>query len=87
MAATKIAGDPPASIQDIAASVPKSLKQFDSLPDSAHVQLRTVAAIVGVSESTVWRMVKRGTLPEPKKLSARTSRWNVGAIRSVIANA
>lgn len=85
MAATQIAGDAPAPVNDTAASVPESLKHFDSLPDSAHVQLRTVAAVVGVSESTVWRMVNRGTLPAPKKVSDRASRWNVGALRRAIA--
>lgn len=85
MAATQIAGDAPATVNNTAASVPEYLKQFDSLPDSAHVQLRTVAAVMGVSESTVLRMVKRGTLPAPKKLSARSNRWNVGALRRAIA--
>lgn len=70
-----------------ATSIPESFKQFDSLPDGAHVQVRTVAAVMGVSEATVWRMVKRGQLPHPKKLSSRVSRWNVGALRQVIANA
>lgn len=85
MAATQIAGDAPALVDATATSVPESLKQFDSLPDSAHVQLRTVAAVVGVSESTVWRMVKRGSLPAPKKVFDRASRWNVGALRRAIA--
>lgn len=85
MAATQIAGDAPVLVSDTTTSVPESLKQFDSLPDSAHVQLRTVAAVVGVSESTVWRMVKRGNLPSPKRISERASRWNVGALRRAIA--
>ncbi len=65
--------------------VPASLTQFDSLPDSAHVQARIVAAVVGVSESTVWRMVKRGKLPAPKKVSDRATRWNVGELRHALA--
>lgn len=64
---------------------PASLTQFDSLPDSAHVQARIVAAVVGVSESTVWRMVKRGKLPAPKKVSDRATRWNVGELRHALA--
>jgi predicted DNA-binding transcriptional regulator AlpA len=75
-----------ATTPDTAKAVPDSLKLFDSLPDSAHVQVRTVAAVVGVSEATVWRMVKRNQLPTPKKLSERATRWNVGALRSAIAN-
>lgn len=69
-----------------ARQVPESLKQFDSLPDGAHVQVRTVAAVVGVSEATVWRMVRRGTLPAPKKVSERATRWNVGDLRQALAS-
>lgn len=65
---------------------PASLQQFDSLPDSAHVQARIVAAVVGVSESTVWRMVKSGKLPAPKKVSDRATRWNVGELRHALAS-
>jgi predicted DNA-binding transcriptional regulator AlpA len=61
-----------------------SLAQFDALPDSAHVQVRTVASVVGVSTATVWRMTQKGTLPPPKKLSQRCSRWNVGELRRAL---
>jgi predicted DNA-binding transcriptional regulator AlpA len=85
MASHITAGDTAASLNDTAVSVPQSLNQFDALPDSAHVQARTVAALVGVSEATVWRMVKRGTLPTPKKFSERATRWNVGELRRAMA--
>lgn len=85
MASNITAGDTAAPANVTTASVPVSLKQFDSLPDSAHVQARTVAALVGVSEATVWRMVKRGTLPAPKKVSERATRWNVGELRRAMA--
>jgi len=83
MAATQIAGNAPSNTA--ATAVPQSLKQFDSLPDSAHVQVRTVAAVTGVSIATVWRMVQRGDLPAPKKISMRATRWNVGELRRAIA--
>lgn len=70
-------------------TVPRALdatfQQFDSLPDSAYVQLRTVVAVTSTSPATVYRMVERGTLPKPKKVSARASRWNVGELRSSLA--
>ncbi len=69
----------------IAKPAHSSLTQFDELPDSAHVQVRTVAAVVGVSSATVWRMVRNGSLPSPKKLSLRCSRWNVGDLRRALA--
>lgn len=64
---------------------PESLSQFDLLPASAFVQVRTVARLVGVSHATVWRMVQRGQLPAPKKLSERATRWNVGELRAALA--
>lgn len=64
---------------------PKSLSQFDALPASAHVQVDTVAGLVGVSRATIWRMVQRGQLPAPKKLSERATRWNVGELRTALA--
>lgn len=68
-----------------AGAIPDALKYFDSLPDSANVRLPVVAALVGCSTATVWRMVKRGSLPAPRKLSERVSGFNVGELRKAIA--
>ena len=65
-------------------TVPVALSQFDSLPASAYVQVQTVAGLVGVSRATIWRMVQRGQLPQPKKLSDRATRWNVGELRAAL---
>ena len=62
--------------------LPHALEHFDSLPDSAHVRLPVVAALKGCSPATVWRMVKRGYLPAPHKLSERITAWNVGELRA-----
>lgn len=66
-------------------AIPDALKNFDSLPDAAHVRQPVVQALFGCSAATVWRMVKRGTLPAPRKLSARVSAWNVGALRKALS--
>lgn len=66
-------------------ALPDALKNFDSLPDSANVRQPVVQALVGCSSATVWRMVKRGTLPAPRKLSERVTAWNVGALRKALA--
>jgi predicted DNA-binding transcriptional regulator AlpA len=62
-------------------SIPDALKNFDSLPDSAHVRQPVVEGLWSCSGSTVWRMVKRGCIPPPHKLSERISAWNVGELR------
>lgn len=65
--------------------IPDALKNFDSLPDSANVRQPTVEGLYGCSAATVWRMVKRGTLPAPRKLSDRVTAWNVGELRAALA--
>lgn len=65
-------------------AIPDALKNFDSLPDSAHVRITIVQALFGCSPATVWRMVQRGSLPAPRKLSQRITGWNVGALRKVL---
>jgi predicted DNA-binding transcriptional regulator AlpA len=66
-------------------TIPDALKNFDSLPDSANVRQPVVQALYGCSAATVWRMVKRGTLPSPRKLSQRITAWNVGELRKALA--
>ena len=66
-------------------AISDALKNFDYLPDSANVRQPVVEALIGCSAATVWRMVKRGTLPAPRKLSERVTAWNVGALRKVLA--
>lgn len=66
-------------------AVPAALQNFDSLPDAAHVRQPTVEALYSCSGATVWRGVKRGTIPAPRKLSARVTGWNVGDLRRALA--
>ena len=63
----------------------KSLEMFDRLPASAHVRLPVVSGLRACSDATVWRDVKAGRLPKPKKLSLRISAWNVGELRAALA--
>ena len=65
--------------------IPDALRNFDSLPDSANVRQPVVEALWGCSSATVWRRVKDGRLPAPKKLSDRITAWNVGALRRALA--
>jgi predicted DNA-binding transcriptional regulator AlpA len=61
-----------------------ALSRFDELPGSAHVRLRVVAALFGVSTATVWRWSKSGTLPAPMHINGVTM-WNVAALRERLA--
>lgn len=61
------------------------LANFDSMPDSAFVRLTVVKGLFSVSSSTVWRMVKAGTL-KARKLTPRTTAFNVGELRNILAS-
>ena len=58
-----------------------ALYDFDSLPDSAHVRLPTVAAWKAIGPATVWRWVKAGRLPAPVKIGPNVTAWRVGDLR------
>jgi len=60
------------------------IESFDALPDSAHVDVHTVAALFGCKAPTVWLRVRRGQLPQPHKFGMHT-RWNVGDIRAALS--
>lgn len=60
----------------------QTLSNFDQLPDSAHVRQPVVEALYACSSATLWRRVKEGQIPAPKKLGARISAWNVGELRN-----
>lgn len=66
-------------------AIPDALAAFDQLPNSAHVRLAIVAPLFSTSTATVWRWVKSGRLPAPKKLGPNTTAWNVGDLRRAMA--
>ncbi len=63
-------------------SIPTALKNFDDLPDSANVRQPVVHAC---SPASVWRGVNAGRIPKSRKLSPRTTCWNVGELRQALA--
>ena len=65
--------------------IPEALKNFDQLPDSAQVRLPVVTGLYACSSASVWRGVNAGRIPKPRKLSPRTTCWNVGELRAALA--
>ncbi len=61
------------------------LQNFEFLPKNSMVRLPTVMALYGLSKSTILREIKKGNLPPPIKLTARTSAWKVDEIRKNLA--
>lgn len=64
-----------------------ALELFDRYADSVNVSLPVVQGLFGCSRATIYRWVKNGYLPAPKKFGPRISRWNVGELRQVLAKA
>jgi len=61
-----------------------ALREFDDLPDSAHVRLPVVQALFACSDETVRRRVKAGQIPAPRKLGPRLTAWRVGDLRAAL---
>jgi len=57
-----------------------ALRNFDALPDAAHVRLPVVTALFGISSATVWRWSRTGQLPSPARINGITF-WSVGELR------
>ncbi len=66
-------------------ALPQALTQFEQLPNSSFVRLPVMKGLYGVSAATIWRGVKKGTIPKPSKLSERCTAWNVGLVRADLA--
>lgn len=65
--------------------IPNALANLDLMPNAAFVRLPVVAMAYGYSKATVWRNVKKGTMPKPVKISERCTAWNVGEIKADLA--
>ncbi|AMM13351.1 hypothetical protein AX768_03720 [Burkholderia sp. PAMC 28687] len=63
-----------------------TVKHYDDLADSQRVDVKVVAAILGVSIPTVWRHAKKGLLPKPHKQGSCT-RWIVRELREAMSSA
>lgn len=68
-----------------AASILEVLKNFDNLPDLAHVDVKVVAVLYGKSVNSVWRDSKSGLIPLPDRFGGST-RWQVGRLRRALAS-
>jgi len=72
-------------IPDTSNPIPDALRNFDQLPNTANVRQPVVQALYACSAASVWRGVNNGRIPKPRKLSPRTTCWNVGELRQALA--
>lgn len=57
------------------------LKNFDGFPYNARIRLPVVRALFGISAPTVWRRVRAGRLPSPRKDGPSVTYWLAGELR------
>ena len=63
-----------------------NVSHFDQLPNSAMVPVKAFSAVLDAGDSTIWRRAKtEPDFPQPVRLGAKCTRWNVGDIRAFIA--
>lgn len=65
-------------------TIPLSLTEFDSLPDSALIDVRVYARLLSCSPNTIWRRANAKLLPEPIRVSPQQTRWRVGDVRQAL---
>ena len=62
-------------------TIPPTLAVFDSLPDSALVDVKVVSGVFGCSENTAWRRYGELSI----KVSPQQTRWRVADVRKALA--
>ena len=72
-------------MQPRSTTIPAALTNFDFLPDSALIDVKTVAGVLGRSTTAIWRDSRTGRMPSPVRIGPACTRWNVGAIRRHLA--
>lgn len=71
--------------KELTSSIPEALANFDAMPDSAYIRLPVMCGLYGVSSASIWRGVKKLSIPSPVKLTERTTAWSVKLVRADLA--
>jgi len=71
--------------KELTQNLSPALAKFDDMPSSAFIRLPVMKLLYGVSSASIWRGVKKGTIPPPVKITERTTAWSVGSVRADLA--
>ncbi|MDG2405178.1 MAG: AlpA family phage regulatory protein [Paracoccaceae bacterium] len=61
------------------------ISAFDTLPDTAVIDLKTVRAFSGRSKTSIYRDVAAGRLSKPVRIGPQAVRWRVGNVRAYLS--
>lgn len=66
-----------------------SISHLQDLPDDALITVKSFAALIDTSVSTIWRRASNepATFPQPIRLGKRCTRWRMGDVRAFIGEA
>lgn len=64
--------------------LPESVAAFDTLPEEALVDLRTVTVLSCRSKSSIYRDITAGRLARPVHIGPKSARWRVGDVREYL---
>ena len=62
----------------------QSAKNFDSLPNTARVDIQVLKVLTGKSRATIYRWIDLGILPRPIKTIGTQNAWTAGQIRAAL---
>lgn len=57
-------------------------KEIPPLPEEGFVRLPQVLRMFSIGKTKLWGMVKSETFPQPRKLGARTTVWDIAELRA-----
>lgn len=58
--------------------------EFECLPDTALLDVQTIAVLACRSRASIWRDVNTGRLPKPIAIGPQTRRWRVSDVRAYL---
>lgn len=67
---------------DNSSILPPTTERPVAPPEDTLLDVKGVAQILGVTRATVFRYMKRGSIPQPRRYSERCLRWSLGDILS-----
>ena len=62
---------------DKSSTLPPTIQSPVAPSDDTLLDVRGVARVLGVTRATVFRYLKRGSIPEPRRYSERCLRWSL----------
>ena len=60
------------------------LSRFNKLPGEARIDMTDVCELLGRHRQSLWRYVRAGRLPKPRRLLGGRPTWSVSEIRKVL---